>query len=356
MNCPRCKHPLTPTPVQEDLEVDACRHCLGSFLLPKQATELLGPLYNPDLWIDSEICHDKGPAHLLSPVSGQPMQEYELVYKCSVVLDRCKQSNGIWLDAGEGDKLQEIIADASQTRENFFEGNKSEFGVGSYLIQLFSGIPLEVWHPTKKIAWATLILVAMCILVFVNQISLTMSSPEAIEAFVGQYAASWRSIAQLKPWQLMSYMFLHAGIGHLFGNLAILYILGDNVEEKVGIKKFIFLYFASGIAGGIAQAFSPNQSLPVIGASGAVAGIMAAYWVMFPFIRVRMVIFFKPFYFGIKWYFGIWLLYNVVMSLTGVGNVAWYCHLGGFLTGLVVAWPYRRQYYSKFIDAKLSTN
>ena len=352
MDCPRCKHPLTPTPVQKDLEIDACRHCFGSFLLPKQATELLGPLYDPDYWINSEVCHDNGPTHLLSPVSGQPMQEYELVYERSVVLDRCKQSNGIWLDSGEGDKLQDIIANASQTNGNLFDGNKREFGIGSYLVQLFSGIPLEVWHPTKKIAWATLILVTVCTLLFIGQVSITLSSPEAIKGFIREYAVSRQSIFELKPWQLVSYMFFHAGIGHLFGNMALLYILGDNVEEKVGFKKFIFLYFASGIAGGIAQAFSPNQSLPVIGASGAVAGIMAAYWVMFPFIRIRMVILFKPLFFGIKWYFGIWLLYNVLMSLTGIGNVAWYCHLGGFIIGLVIAWAYRRQYYSKLVDAK----
>jgi membrane associated rhomboid family serine protease len=142
-------------------------------------------------------------------------------------------------------------------------------------------------------------------------------------------------------------MFLHSGWMHLLGNMLFLYIFGDNLEAEMGHMAFLFFYLLSGIAGSAFQVWSdPNSTVVIIGASGAIAGVMGAYLLLFPRARVDVLFFFVIFIriFPIPaWLMlGAWFavqLGNSLLSPPGLGGVAHWAHAGGFLAGLVLATP-----------------
>jgi membrane associated rhomboid family serine protease len=117
-------------------------------------------------------------------------------------------------------------------------------------------------------------------------------------------------------------MFLHAGWLHIGGNMLFLYIFGDNVEDRMGHFPYLVFYLFCGVIAGITQvAVDPNSTIPSLGASGAIAGVLAAYLVLFPWARVRTIIF-------------IFIFFTIVQQ--GMGGVAYFAHIGGFVTGLII--------------------
>jgi hypothetical protein len=140
----------------------------------------------------------------------------------------------------------------------------------------------------------------------------------------------------------LTYMFLHGGFLHLLGNMWFLYIFGDNVEDRLGPFRFLVFYLLSGVAAALIHLVSNwHSQLPTIGASGAIAGVMGAYFLLFPRARVLTLfpIFFIPFFFEIPavFFLGYWALIQLLygaMSHGLAGGVAWWAHVGGFLFGL----------------------
>ncbi len=147
-------------------------------------------------------------------------------------------------------------------------------------------------------------------------------------------------IEQLVPF--FSYMFLHGGFLHLLGNMWFLYIFGDNVEDSLGPSRFIAFYILSGIAAVLIHlATNWHSRLPTIGASGAIAGVMGAYFLMFPRSRVLTMvpIFFFPLLFELPavFFLGYWVLIQLLYASVShgqAGGVAWWAHIGGFIFGL----------------------
>ena len=143
---------------------------------------------------------------------------------------------------------------------------------------------------------------------------------------------------------LITSMFLHGGWMHLIGNMVFLWVFGDNVEDALGKPLYAVFYFLTGIAAGLAQVFlSPSSTLPAVGASGAISGVLAAYLVMFGRNRVRVLIFNTistvPAYLMI----GLWILFQFFNGIASfaqteeTGGVAYGAHVGGFVAGLVLA-------------------
>lgn len=135
-------------------------------------------------------------------------------------------------------------------------------------------------------------------------------------------------------------MFMHGGWMHLIGNMLFLWIYGNNVEDYFGPVKFILFYLVSGLAAiFLFTLFDPSGNIPLVGASGAIAGVMGAYMVLYPRakVTVMIILFFIQFvYLPAKVVLGFWFIYQVFMSLTGNlsgGGVAWAAHVGGFLFG-----------------------
>lgn len=146
---------------------------------------------------------------------------------------------------------------------------------------------------------------------------------------------------------LFTSMFLHAGIEHLFGNLWYLWIFGDNVEDRFGKVKYILFYLASGIAATLAQyATDPLSTIPSIGASGAISGVLGAYLVFFPKVRVKVIgPMYSTFEIPAVAMIGFWFVLQFIlgtMSLFGAtSGIAFWAHVGGFVFGSAVAFVYK---------------
>lgn len=142
---------------------------------------------------------------------------------------------------------------------------------------------------------------------------------------------------------LVTYQFVHGHGLHLFGNMLVLFVFGDNIEDSMGHLRFLLFYLLVGIGGallyGLTELFTYGAPRSVIGASGAIGGVLAAYLVLHPRARVLVLVLGKFPLFAPSWIFiGIYVAFDVVMASYGDGDggVAWWAHIGGFLTGLVL--------------------
>ncbi len=148
---------------------------------------------------------------------------------------------------------------------------------------------------------------------------------------------------------LFTYMFLHAGWIHLLSNMAFLWVFADNVEDAFGHVGFLGFYLLCGVAAGLAHSFAqPESVMPLIGASGAVAGIMGAYLVLYPRARVWVLLFMRlPLRISAAWVLIGWLVFQVISLLLDDGggqvSVAWWAHIGGFASGVAIAWLFRNR-------------
>ena len=141
----------------------------------------------------------------------------------------------------------------------------------------------------------------------------------------------------------ISFMFLHGGFWHLLGNMWSLYIFGDNVEDRLGHLRYLIFYIICGVASGLSHlVLNFNSNIPTIGASGAIAGVMGAYFILHPRARILTLIpiFFIPYFLEIPAYFflGFWFLLqfiNAAGSSGQAGGVAWWAHIGGFVFGFI---------------------
>ncbi len=214
-------------------------------------------------------------------------------------------------------------------------------------------IPLRDTLPSERTPVVTWTLIAFNVLVFVYQVGL---SPEELRTLFYTYGlvpaaythSGWAEQAglQVSLVPLFSNAFLHGGFLHLLGNMWMLWIFGDNVEDRMGRWRFLVFYVACGMAATLLHVLANQDSqIPVLGASGAIAGVLGAYFVFYPGARVLafLPILFYPLFFRLPApvFIGLWLLTQVVSgTLEWVGNVAsgiaWWAHIGGFLAGVAL--------------------
>jgi membrane associated rhomboid family serine protease len=201
-------------------------------------------------------------------------------------------------------------------------------------------IPLRDYNPTRRpslLTWG-LILINFGVYFYLAQ------NPVMDENAISQYALVPADItAGRHLGTLITSMFLHANLLHVAGNMLFLWIFGNNVEDRLGEIKFLIVYFAAGIAGSLLQvAIAPTSTVPMLGASGAISGILAAYVVYFP--RARVLTFIVPFFFftlSAYVFIGYWIALNALQAFLNIGvqggGVAFFAHIGGFATGLILA-------------------
>lgn len=206
-------------------------------------------------------------------------------------------------------------------------------------------IPLRDTIRARHFPIMTWVILAANTLVFLLML---MLNDELMQAFVNTFAmipARWQTNPVWFVITLFTSMFLHGGWMHFLSNMWILFIFGDNVEDQMGPFGFLLFYLLSGIAAGLLQVLAfPTSIIPTLGASGAIAGVMGAYIVLYPRARVvTLVIFFFITTVNIPamLYLGIWFItqfFSGVASLgqVAVGGVAWWAHIGGFLFGFLL--------------------
>jgi len=158
---------------------------------------------------------------------------------------------------------------------------------------------------------------------------------------------------------LFTYAFLHGDIWHLAGNMMFLWVFADNVEDSLGHLRFLAFYCLSAAGAGYAQVLAvPDSSIPVIGASGAVAGVVGAYFMLHPFAKVWILALGRiPMRLASIWIIGFWAIFQVLEAATAVdGEIAWWTHIGGFLTGALLVVLFRQRGVALFDRAPAAAN
>lgn len=217
-------------------------------------------------------------------------------------------------------------------------------------------IPLRDSVRSSRFPIVTILLIAVNFYIFWQQL---MLSEQALDQFIQHFGLIPQQINRvllrggpltgLLP--LVTAMFLHGGWLHLLGNMLYLWVFGDNIEDRMGRFRFLLFYLTVGVIGNLAHVWSdPGSQMPTIGASGAIAGILGAYFICYPqakiltlipifiFITIQEI----PAFFYLFFWFALQLISGFVVS-TAAGGVAWWAHIGGFIAGAVLVKMFGRR-------------
>jgi membrane associated rhomboid family serine protease len=209
-------------------------------------------------------------------------------------------------------------------------------------------IPIKDVIPSRTTPVVTVSLIVVNALVFLYQMGL---APADFEAFVFRFGLI---PAHFTIPTLLSSMFVHAGLGHAGGNLLYLWIFGDNVEDRLGHARFLVFYLAAGVVAALSQtAMDPTSRIPMVGASGAIAGVMGGYFVLYPHSRVLTLFPFPLMLFEVPalFFLGLWFVIQFISGLGSLaasangglpGGVAFWAHVMGFVAGFVLVRLMRR--------------
>ncbi len=223
-------------------------------------------------------------------------------------------------------------------------------------------IPLRDENPTKTFPFVTVCLIAINIFVFVFELSLGLGT-QSWEKFIYSHSMFPYRIVQGDLTAFLSIftsMFLHGSWLHIIGNMLYLWIFGNNVEDYMGHFKFFFFYFLCGLGGAVGQILSnPTSTVPNLGASGAIAGILGAYLILYPGARILTAV---PLFFFIQiiklpaiFVIGFWFIIQVLSGLSSLGiesgGVAWFAHIGGFASGVIlILFLHRRKHKNNYFN------
>jgi membrane associated rhomboid family serine protease len=213
-------------------------------------------------------------------------------------------------------------------------------------------IPLQDDIPTTRAPVVTVALASANLAAFLWQVAVVgLPLSVRIGGVIPYEILTWRDVVPTDlvppPFTVLTSMFLHGGFMHIAGNMLFLWIFGNNVEDALGRAKFLAFYLACGVAAALAQVAASAVAadghallVPMVGASGAIAGVLAAYMVLFPHARILTFI---PLFLGLvrvpaSLYLGLWFLVQLVSAVFGDagGGVAFMAHVGGFVTGWVL--------------------
>lgn len=213
-------------------------------------------------------------------------------------------------------------------------------------------IPIRDTIPSRRVAWLTRLLLLTNILAF----AVELRQGSGLASFLYQFGvvpSRWfvSTASDLMDWPglflaLVSSQFLHGGFLHLASNMLYLWIFGDNVEDRLGPSRFLLLYLGSGVVAAVSQILvTPHSSMPMVGASGAIAGVLGAYFLLFPSARIVTLVPIGFFLDAVELpaflFLGFWFLLQWIQGMTTigrvatVGGVAFWAHVGGFISGMV---------------------
>ena len=217
-------------------------------------------------------------------------------------------------------------------------------------------IPIRDTIPTRNPPVATYTLILINIFIFLIEVTMPPAVLERFFYLFGVVSArfthpEWAAFLGFPDnyWPFLTSMFIHASWLHIIGNMWTLWIFGDNVEDRMGPLRFVIFYLLCGVAAGVVHWFTnPLSTVPAVGASGAIAGVMGAYFLLFPHAQIILLvpILFFPLFFAVPavTFLAIWALSQALsgtlaLALAGpydAGGVAWWAHVGGFVAGIAL--------------------
>tara|TARA_B100000003_G_scaffold48144_1_gene41998 strand:+ start:627 stop:1277 length:651 start_codon:yes stop_codon:yes gene_type:complete len=203
--------------------------------------------------------------------------------------------------------------------------------------------PYKDDNPRILVPYVTYVIISINVLIFVFQLNMGMVSSAAEREFIYRFGFIPANFSIIT---VFTSMFLHGGISHIMGNMWFLWVFGDNVEGVLGHVKFAVFYIICGLAATMSQLFvDPSSTIPMVGASGAIAGVLGMYMIRFPHARVHVfafiIIFFTTFRIPAMFVLGFWFFNQLTNGLGSLGfdttgGVAWFAHIGGFITGVML--------------------
>lgn len=303
--------------------IDTCPVCFGAWF-DHGEFDLLGD------GAAGRVVGDGTPAKRLCPRGCGPMREHTLPGVLRTPIDRCQGCEGIWLDGEERRKIA-----GATTREG--QENTREKLVRRGVIwaaQILTQLPVEVDNPARGTPWLVYVFLAVLALIYVGEV-------QGLVYYRDWAVVSGKLVREAgdSVHTLLTHQFLHGSWFHVLFNAYFLYTFGDNIEHLFGRLRFLLLFVGAGVAGAALHvALSYATATPVVGASGSIAGVMAAYLWSFPRAKLFQTL---PFVFiQIKipaWmYLAVWVLFQIVMGFfTAAIQFAWFSHLGGFVFGLL---------------------
>jgi membrane associated rhomboid family serine protease len=216
-------------------------------------------------------------------------------------------------------------------------------------------IPLKDINPSRSFPIVNLTIILICSVVWLYEVSLEEYDFNDFIYNFGLVLAE----AFSKPYQLFTHMFLHGSWLHIIGNMWFLWVFGDNVEDRLGKFKYLLFYLLSGLGAAVIQSIvsflTGAMHVPMVGASGAISGVLGAYLYLFPHARILALV---PIFFFLTFmelpavfFISMWVFIQIINGLitlpfAGMGGVAWFAHIGGFFVGYkLVRVFYRRMLY-----------
>ncbi|MFO7958596.1 MAG: rhomboid family intramembrane serine protease [Candidatus Brocadiia bacterium] len=344
--CPKCDQPMNSVSIK-GAEIDLCPGCSGMWFDPGELSRAVGFKFKESA--DGRALAGADRTEHRCPACAVPLYERDLGDHAGVRIDQCPQCSGIFLDRGELTRVQQHFrragAPAMESRPSTPEAEGPTYvdANGGLLAALhyLSGLPLEVDVPQ------TLFPPTVMALIIVNIAVLILAYTHGFADWVREFGMVPAEVLRGRRLHtLLTHMFMHGGVVHLVGNMYFLYISGDNIEERFGWHRFLGFFVLCGVVGALAHAVGAGDpQVPAVGASGAISGLLGAYVVFWPRTRFlirtfwRIGFWIRPIEYEIPaWaYLGFWILVQVTYVGMDVPGVAWWAHIGGFLTGATVA-------------------
>ncbi len=339
--------------VRAAVHIDACPTCNGAWFDAGELDTLATDTEGDETSLEAAIGAEHELSERVCPRGHGAMRTHPLSAGAGTTpVERCGTCHGLWLDGHERAKLAKLTTAEGQrgTAEDLARRG------AIYAIQLLTQLPVEVDNPKRETPWIVYGLLAV-LTVFFGLQTLEVVRLEDCDVMSRARDAGGRCLAPVagalrddfeahglasigsgSGWTLFTSMFLHGTFAHLLGNMYFLYIFGDNVESLFGKLRFIGMFFLASLVGVVAEVFLTSATAdPIVGASGGIAGVMAAYLWSFPRNKLFQMILFVQVKLPAWTYLVFWIGFQAVMGLfSAQTHVAWYSHLGGFLTGFAV--------------------
>jgi len=343
-NCPSCNSNSILKHEFHRQEVEKCQDCHGIWL---ELGELDGALSiadngNSQVHMEETLGECLGKSDRHCHVCDTKLLRYHLMSGFEVEVDTCPSCFGVWLDHDELDKVAQSPAIAKALLELDKPTHKR-----TWLFQFLSQMPVEYNLKPKRTPWAMYSLLLLNIIFFMSY-----SVGIVDESFVfNNFALHSDQVSHGQQlWTLLTHMYMHGGLMHLVGNMYFLYIIGDNLEDTLGRRKFLLYYTLCGLGAAAAQIIAdPNSYIPMVGASGAIAGLYGMYLLWFRHASLTLMIIVYQKKVSPMIFFGFWIITNIVglyLANESGGGVAYWAHIGGFIVGIVIGLLVKKQVFT----------
>jgi membrane associated rhomboid family serine protease/DNA-directed RNA polymerase subunit M/transcription elongation factor TFIIS len=342
IKCPKCQGSELVSAKYGNDVVDVCQQCGGIWFEKNELNSMLSSIHDSKEGIDfkATLGNAIGTSDKNCPACTDTLHSYHLLKDYHVEVDLCHQCDGTWIDHEE----LEQVRMSPQIREVLDDLNKTT-NWKTWVLQFLSQMPVEynVKPRIKPIVNLSLILLN-CII-----FAVMYSDPNTGQLFVDLFGNNPQLIASGQHlWGPFTAIFLHGGLLHLAGNMYFLYLVGDNLEDVLGHWRYLAIYLLCGVGASlISLLLNWGSYVTSIGASGAIAGLFGMYMIWFRYASFTFMFFVYQKKLSVAWYFGLWIVINIIGMVSGDVEIDYWAHIGGFSVGLLIGWGLKQKVYAQ---------